>query len=310
MTILVVYTYAKRDASGKCVYGRHKTLPAKSCREVLDVQPNCYKVDGYYWIKPAGSSEATARYCDMSYKGGGWQRIYYFDSTVNSSCTGSTDLNIHGPFYSSQEYYCGTPSSTSTSSCAYITLNETNAGLFEFAEIRGNVALKLEKNSNLEGYTGWPSGHPTSIDNCDEYMSGFYVYNIFNDPNGNRQVYPLFLYLVTNPNDPVSASDSGCPVTSEGAKATEYRRFRIPFKLKGYQCDEFDISGTSDSEGIYEKDFFDLETCSQCDDSGKWFQRRYGHPVKTDEINIGFSRTSTTNSTGALYFTTLSLFIR
>ena len=71
-----------------CIKGQYASLPAISCKEIYDCNPNT--PSGYYWISGTGD-QPLRLYCEMStiWCGnitGGWTRIAHLDMTEQQTC--------------------------------------------------------------------------------------------------------------------------------------------------------------------------------------------------------------------------------
>ena len=74
-----------------CIYGTTEDNPAKTCREILLKNPDCYGQTGFYWLNCGGEQQLETpvlNYCEMSRLGGGWMRIGRRNFTRGNPCPG------------------------------------------------------------------------------------------------------------------------------------------------------------------------------------------------------------------------------
>lgn len=87
----VVFTTVFSYAVALCIYGTTESNPAKTCREILLKNPDCYGKTGWYWLTCGGEEQLdppVLHLCDMNRLGGGWMRIARRNFTDGNPCPG------------------------------------------------------------------------------------------------------------------------------------------------------------------------------------------------------------------------------
>ena len=259
MTSLLLVLYWPLINGDQCYFGKHSSVPAKSCQNVVEIQPSCFGDSGFYWIRKTSTSNLEYVYCDMDHRGGGWRRVIYYHSNLNTSCpSGLLAESLFGGTHT----YCTRLSDNENFS--YFTWNSN--GNVEFSEVRGYVTMKVKEsatafpdafddraNVNLE--YGYQDGF--------EFLTGTY-------PGGILRVF--FSYVIG------FSSGDRCPFNG----GSEYNIGRMGYRSYSYACDEIQSGGAIDSEGFFEQDLFNSnDSCIQCPAGSPWFEKTYTRVTNT-----------------------------
>lgn len=263
----VLFAFPVQHGQGQCVYGKHPSVAASSCREVLDMQPECYGESGVFWLGEAGEAEEGSdslhqRYCDLQHQGGGWLRVFSHRQDVNSSCPlapGGTK-GWKEEWFNETHLYCqrGDPSE------GYAPYVQWNADRTEqYSEIRGYVNLRMKSGSLNKG-DGFASGD-LSLD--QDYMDGVAI---------EMPVTPLrhvFSYVIGSIR--TGTSSYRCP--DSGGKQPPSSL--PPYYEGSFACDQFDPENEALDEGGYytsELYFSGEHFCTQCKSGQPWFKKTLG----------------------------------
>lgn len=287
MRLLLVFLLSiicSNTTNGGCYYARHPSVPADSCKQILDVQSECYGESGWFWIKQAGGGIESV-YCDMHYKGGGWRRALYFHSAINDTCPAQfvTEI-IHGRPYCRKE-----PGVKELGTLDYVITVWNYDQSVQFTEVRGYVKLRVRYNFS-------PDGFKEDLNSLMEYghIDGFEFFTTYYPALPHRQ---YFSYVIG------STTTSRCPInggTGESGGQPSYRD-------NIFACDEIDLSGPMDSDGFYLQELFG-PTCVQCPAGSPWFEQRFPGPLAVTRI---YGRiVNTESSDDGIYLTDMELYVR
>ncbi len=249
------------DCGEECYFGKHTSVPAQSCQNIIDVQPGCYGENGYYWIRSNSTSDLEYVYCDMDHKGGGWRRVIYYHSDINMTCPFGL---FSETFYGGTRTYC-----TKYTNDTYSVFTWNSNGYVEFSEIRGYATLKV-----MSSVTNLPDAFDdrTNVNLEDGYLDGFELLT-GTYPGGILRLF--FAYIIG-----ISNGDR-CPVNG----GNEYNIGRVGYRSYSYACDEIQYGGTTDSEGFYSQDLFTSnDSCVQCPPGSPWFEKNYARVLTITKI--------------------------
>ena len=255
-----------RRGRGQCLYGKHPSVAASSCREVLDIQPECYGESGIFWLGDTEEVESLHQsYCDLQHQGGGWMRVFSHHQDENTSCPLAPGgaKGWKEVWFNGTKLYCqrGDPSE------GYAPYVQWNMDRTEkYSEIRGYVNLRMKGGSSNKG-DGFADGD-LSLD--QNYMDGVAI---------EMPVVPLrhiFSYVIGSKRTGIGSHK--CP--DHGGRHPT--RALPPYYEDSYACDELDPENADlDSEGYLTRDMFEYgeDTCQQCMAGQPWFQKTLGEEI-------------------------------
>ena len=250
--------------NNSCQYGRHASVAAASCREILYAQPDCYGESGTFWIKD-GAGGAYEAYCDLRHKGGGWMRVISHRQDEDTTCPTSTGTGrgwmpmvlINGSVYCRR----GPPDEGYTPEILW-----NLDGSVAYSEIRGYVNLRLliiEGNNNeLDCFS--PN---RDISLTENYMDGVAI---------EMPIIPqrhIFSYVLGR-----NIGSERCPVYNNGYPPPK----SLPPYAEGFfACDRVNSEFERDEDGFVIMPVFSpLEiSCFQCPSGMPWFQVTLGETV-------------------------------
>ena len=268
-----------------CHFGKHPSVPGDSCSHVLQIQPDCYGENGFYWIRGTGS-DLEYVYCDMEHKGGGWRRVLLYHSDSNTTCPGNL---VAVSLYSGTHTYCKRDPPALLYSIFEWNKNEE----VQYSEIRGYVNLRVHSGTYPRAfhyYTPTPPEYGV-IDGID-IMAGIF-------PGG--YIRSIFAYIVGSK----GISPDNCPVNG----GDEYGTFRLNYRDYAYACDEIDVTSSSiDSEGIFNQDLFTSTDCVQCPLGGPWFEIQLANNIPDGRIQFRMVNADAGDDT--IYLTDMEIYVR
>lgn len=275
-------------SDSKCYYGKHASVAAKSCSEITDVQKECLGESGYYWLSAGGvGGSAEYVYCDMVHKGGGWRRVIYFHSDINSTCPGSLVTEA----VSSNKIFCTKrQDGRFNQDYDYFTWNGDQS--LEYSEVRGYVTVRVKGNHSLDGWSNnWNSMYENAnLDGIDVLVRQI------GTPFPDR---PFFSYVVAQ----TGAFGDRCPHNGGSLQTSVTPSYRDRI----YGCDEVDLNGPVDSAGFYTQELFG-PGCVQCPAGSPWFEQRYADPVSPSTIWIRVSNAE--DHDDKIYFSDIEIYVR
>lgn len=287
---LVLATIVK----SQCYYGQDPTLAAKSCADILAVQPKeCLGKDGFYWLTDDGvGGDLDYAYCDMTYKGGGWRRVVYFHSNINTSCPG----NLVNETLSNNATYCTKVQNMFRFNTDYEYFTWNDDAVVQFSEIRGYVKVRVKGNNTMDGladnpFNTYENGNLDGID-----IMAREIGTQFPDR-------PFFSYVVAQTWIIPQTSTDRCPENGGTGMTTIMPMYREGI----FACDELDRNGPIDSDGFYTQDLFGPD-CVQCPTGNPWFEQRYGSNVMPNTVWIRV--TNADDHDEQIYLTDVELYIR
>ncbi len=246
-------------AGEDCVFAKHSSVAAPSCRGILDVQPDCYGNSGYFWID-RGDTKSNY-YCDMDHEGGGWQRIFQHLPGSSSKCPqGWKDAWLSG----GGTLYC----QRGLTSQGYVPYHRWNEdGNVWYSEVRGFVLLRVKEENKPDGFS---DDITATLDS--EYMDGFAIEVVVPSlPPRN-----VFSYVIARPDYWYRCPKSGVSYVSQHPQALP------PFNEYSFACDELDTAGLVDQDGYYTQVLLYPEQpsgCTMCPEGMPWFQVGFGEAV-------------------------------
>lgn len=288
--LLVLYSLALSSVAttSSCYYGKHPSVAAQSCSEVLDVQKECIGESGYFWLTGDGvGGQLEYVYCDMKHQRGGWRRAVYFHSNINTTCPGTlVTETVHG-----NEIFC-TKRQDGRLNQDYDYFTWNNDQKVKYSEVRGYVTVKVKGNHTLDGWSNnWHSMYENAnLDGVDVLVRQI------GTPFPDR---PFFSYVVAQ----TGSFGDRCPENG----GTIHTSVTPSYRDGIYACDEVDLSGAMDSEGFYTQVLFSAE-CAQCPAGSPWFQQKYADAVKPATIWIRVSNADDHDE--KIYFSDIELYVR
>lgn len=250
------------SGSDECHYGRHASVTASHCQEIIDHQPECYAESGLYWLK-TDSGQAYQTYCDMYHMGGGWTRVFSHHHDENTACPlgpgGETTWKVYNT--SGGSVYCqrGSPQDGHV---AFVDWNTDQ--MTAYSEVRGYVVMLYQRNeSNLrpDGFFGGSRSTPLDQD----YMDGLTIQALANP------VRHIYSYVLARAQD--SPKMYGCPKNGGTLPPTALP----PFEEGSFACFELDNDWNDlDGDNFVTQPLFQLEVYyfAESPSGSPWFQVR------------------------------------
>ena len=263
-----------------CLYGKHRSVPAASCREILDIQPECYGETGIYWLERDGNNYEV--YCDMLHQGGGWLRVFsHHQDQINTTCPQGW---VNQWMSNSTKLYClkGTED-----------LQWNTDGYVEYSEVRGYVVIRVKGGEAPDGFGDDVVSTPIET----EYMDGVAI-EVF-----RPHLRHIFSYVVA-----ITTKWKRCPLPTR-AKDTIKPLFMRPFAESSFACQDVDKFGATDADGYY-TDYVHSPAytdCVLCPLGMPWFQVSFGETLK-EALQIRFMDGSDTASGTAI--TDMEVYVR
>ena len=278
------------ECSNKCYYGKHHSVPATSCKQVLDIQSECYGESGFYWLKTdLGGLDYV--YCDMEHSGGGWRRVVYFHSDVNTTCPPELVTEY---FFNGNHAYCkkqkGVLAFGQLNHAVFVWNYDTTV---KYGEIRGYANLRVRYYYPPDGFT----------DQWERLVEGGHIdgFELFNGFYPSAPYRRFFSYVVA------STTSDRCPISGGGTENISQPGYRDNV----YACDEVDLTGPMDSEGFYIQKLFDGGNCTQCPVGCPWFEYKTSGMFPNSQANRVYGRlVDTDNDDDSIYLTELELYVR
>lgn len=274
---------------GLCQFAKHSSVAAKSCRHILEVQRECFKENGMYWLlNETIGGEPYQVYCDMNHKGGGWRRLIYYHSNTSTSCpTGFTTEIIDG------ESLCKKVQGVKLLGQEDHALAAWNTDQsIQFTEIRGYIRLRVRYGFPPDGF----SDERVKF-SAQGHIDGFQ----FMTTSGgypSLPYRPYFSYVVGS-----TTAGHRCPInggSSENIQTQSYRDYT-------YACDEIDLNGPRDSNDFYQQELFGSH-CVQCPAGSPWFEQTYAGPLVSTSVYGQLVNTDDTDE--YIYLSDIELYVR
>ena len=267
--------------STKCYYGKHGSVAAASCQDVIQVQPECHGESGFYWLgSDSGGLEYV--YCDMEHRGGGWRRVMYYHSGLNTTCPLGL---IAETFFSGSHTYCKKFGGINFSVFSWNNLNSA-----VFSEVRGYVSLRVKAGYLPDAFSDVPN-----VVVEYGYIDGF---EMFTGPYPSGPFRMIFSYVVG------ASTGDKCPSNGGMEEILGQKGYRD----STYSCDEVDTSSSTDSEGFYTQSLFDGSGCVQCPPAAPWFERTFPGKQPLSELHGRIVNSDVDDET--IYITALEVYVR
>lgn len=261
--------------NNSCLYGRHASVAAASCREILYAQPDCYGESGTFSIKN-GAGETYEAYCDLHHKGGGWMRVISHRQDEDTTCPMGTGAGggWMPVVLSNGSVYCrrGPPDEGYTPE-----IHWNSDGSVTYSEIWGYVNLRMliiEGNNNeLDCFS--PN---RDISLTENYMDGLAI---------EMPISPqrhIFSYVLGR-----KLGSERCPTYNNGYPPPK----SLPPYAEGFfACDRMITDLGIDEEGFVITPVLNPreKSCTQCPSGMPWFQVTLGemvnHPLQFRIVDL------------------------
>ena len=275
LIILIFYYKIPAQAesqSDSCLYGKHASVAAVSCREILDVQQDCYAESGTFLIKD-GAGGTYEAYCDLLHLGGGWMRVFSHHYDKDTTCpTGpGTSRGWMPVVLTNGSVYCrrGLPSEGYTPEIQW-----NLDGSVTYSEIRGYVNLRMlaieGHNNELDCFS--PN---QDISLTESYMDGVVI---------EMPISPqrhIFSYVLGR-----KLGNERCPTKNNGYPPP---KSLPPYGEGSFACDRVNSLLDRDGDGFIIDPVFGDE-CLQCPLGVPWFQVTLGetvnHPLQLRIVDL------------------------
>ena len=271
-SLLLTVLCLLRRTTAVCLYGTAEGNPAKTCREILMKNADCYQQSGTFWLDCGSGGPAKEVFCDMSRLGGGWVRLVEKDFTSGGGCppgSGWTGVQIDGVDYCSTVDGVGAAPWTLSAPCP-------------FSEVAGYVLA--DQRGKSEGFYTSHRENPTLDTN---YVDGVSI--TYGNATSTSPRQHVFTYAAGREELPRVES---CPCHGSPYSDLPY------FVQWDFLCDSSYAPFTSSPTSVGYRTLWSGEGCGAgsgcCHDAGApWFHKRLPDVVADQPIELRIMTDST-----------------